>query len=57
MSHESGCAENAKAADRAGELRLEISCQYALADETVRILVAIVQGARKSEERHQSEAA
>lgn len=57
MSNETVGAENAKASDRAGDLRLEVSCQYTLADETLRILVAIVQCARKSEERHQSEAA
>lgn len=57
MSHETVGAESAKASDRAGDLILDVSCQYALADETLRILVAIVQGARESEARHQSEAA
>ena len=38
-------------------LGLDVSCKYVLPDEALSILLAIVQAARKSEERHQPEAA
>jgi hypothetical protein len=53
----SATIENEEAQGPACDLRFDVSCQYVLRDETVRILLAIVQAARKSEERHQSEAA
>jgi hypothetical protein len=38
-------------------LGLDVSCKYVLPDEALSILLAIVQAARKSKERHQPEAA
>ena len=57
MSHGSVTTDNEKIPSHTRCLGLDVSCKYVLLDETLSILLAIVQEARKSDERHQPEAA
>jgi len=57
MSQGSVTTDTAKSPEQTRCLGLDVSCKYVLQAETLRILLVIVQEARKSEERHQSEAA
>jgi len=57
MSHGSVTTNNEEVPRQTLGLGLDVSCKYVLPDESLSILLAIVQAARKSEERHQPEAA
>jgi hypothetical protein len=57
MSQGSVTTDSAKSPEQTPCLGLDVSCKYVLQAETLRILLVIVQEARKSAERHQSEAA
>ena len=57
MSHGSVSTDNEEVPRQTRCLGLDVSCKYVLPDETLSVLLAIVQEARKSEERHQPEAA
>ena len=57
MSHGSVTTDNEEVPGQTLCLGLDVSCKYVLPDEALSILLAIVQAARKSEERHQPEAA
>ena len=57
MSDGSVITENVEAPEQTRCLGLDVACKYELPDETLSILLAIVQEARKSEERHKPEAA
>lgn len=57
MSQGSVTTDTAKSPEQTRCLGLDVSCKYVLQGETLRILLVIVHEARKSEERHQSEAA
>ena len=57
MSHGSVTADNEEVPSQTLCLGLDVSCKYVLPDETLSILLAIVQEARKSKEGHQPEAA
>ena len=57
MSQGSVTTDTAKSPEQTRRLGLDVSCKYVLPDEALSILSAIVQAARKSEERHQPEAA
>jgi hypothetical protein len=57
MSHRSVTTDNEEVPGQTLCLELDVSCKYVLPDESLSILLAIVQAARKSEERHQPEAA
>jgi hypothetical protein len=57
MSHGSMTTDNDEAPDQTRCLGLDVSCKYVLLDDTLTILLAIVQEARKSAGRNQPEAA
>jgi hypothetical protein len=57
MSHGSMTTDNDEAPEQTCCLGLDVSCKYVLPNETLQILLGIVQDASKSEEGHKPEAA